>query len=165
MRLSSTILFRCCICRFWNIIVASEWFILLLILCLSGALVSTKKKSLKIKDGVKSAYNLDASHQHFLGLIGLQIFYNISNITADNNVFKYRLEGTSDYETIEIPIGTYKADDPYLKDAMIEHTLYRKLIGETLEIYLNNYALRTHPKSSYSICFAEKKISALVTRD
>lgn len=95
---------------------------------------------------------LDPNRQHFLGVTGVQTFFHIPNITEKNNMFVYGVDDS--WERIEIPIGTYKADDlhTYLKNAINENDIS----GETLDIYLNSNTLKAHLKCTYDVNFEEK---------
>lgn len=127
------------------------------IFTLSGYLNDKQQTSLKMN--LNPPIYLDPSRQHFLGVIGVQTFYHIPNVTDQNNILEYGNANIDYWEAVKVPPGTYKMDDiyEYLKTTINANDIS----GETIDIYLNNNTLRTHLKCAYDVRFGNNSIGPL----
>ncbi len=51
---------------------------------------------------------LDPKRQYELALLNLETYYSFPNINETNNKLRYRVDATSEWKTIEIPVGSYE---------------------------------------------------------
>ena len=51
---------------------------------------------------------LDPKRQYELALLNLETYYSFPNINETNNKLRYRINATSKWQTVEIPVGSYE---------------------------------------------------------
>lgn len=110
---------------------------------MTGLLDDQQHQSLNIN--LNPPIYLDPNRKYVLGVIGMETFNHIPNVTRDNHTFAYRKDDV--LQRIEFPIGTYSAKDilQYLRDQMGQ---------DALEIILNNNTFQTKLKCNYDIDFS-----------
>ena len=64
----------------------------------------------KIVTVFEQPIKLDPKRQYELALLNLETYYSFPNITKHNNKLKFRVDGTSPWKTVTMPVGSYEVN-------------------------------------------------------
>ena len=93
---------------------------------------------------------LDPKRQYELALLNLETYYSFPNINETNNKLRYRVNATSEWQTVEIPVGSYEIRAiGYIISKQAESNI-------TLRPNLNTLKCILYMKGTYEVNFEGK---------